>query len=187
MRDPPLIHADDGHLARLARGGDRDAYAELVRRHQTVAVRVAAQVGNVAIAEDAAQDAFVKAFVALPRFDPARPFRPWLLTIVANEARTRVRSRRRGARLDELLAARDDEPPGDPVADAVLARSEGDALGRALAALGEPDREILVLRFVLDLGERETAAVLGCRKGTVKSRTSRALSRLRAAFTEVTE
>ena len=184
MRDPPQPPVDDAALARLARDGDRDAYAELVRRHQTIAVRVAAQVGDVAVAEDAAQEAFVKAFAALRRFDPERPFRPWLLAIVANEARDRVRDRRRGVRLTDRLIAVSTATVGAAAEEEALTRIGTERLVNALAALRDRDRELVTLRFVLDLGERETAAVLGCRPGTVKSRTSRALGRLRILLEE---
>ena len=69
------------------RGGDRDAYAELVRRHAPVAIRTAALLGAGGDAEDVVQEAFVKAYAALDRFRPGAPFRPWLLRIVANETR----------------------------------------------------------------------------------------------------
>src|SRR3984893_11399232 len=96
--DRPL---DDTGLVALARQGDARAYAELVRRYQDIAFRTAwAIAGTTAEAEDAAQTAFVKAYRALGRFRSGAPFRPWLLTIVANEARTRRRSAGRRAELE---------------------------------------------------------------------------------------
>ena len=184
MRDPPQSQVDDGALARLARDGDRDAYGELVRRHQTIAIRVAAQVGDRASAEDAAQEAFVKAFAALRRFDPERPFRPWLLAIVANESRDRVRDRRRGERLSDRLTATSGIVVSPGAEEEALARIGAERLVAAIGGLRDRDRELVTLRFVLDLGEHEAAAVLGCRPGTVKSRTSRALGRLRALLEE---
>src|SRR5688500_13209149 len=80
-------------LVALARDGDSDAYADLVRSHQQIAFRTAMLITrNAADAEDAAQEAFVKAWRALPRFRAGEPVRPWLLTIVANEARNRRRA-----------------------------------------------------------------------------------------------
>lgn len=136
------------------------------------------------MAEDVAQEAFVKAFVALPRFDPGRPFRPWLLAIVANEARTRLRARRRGLTLCDRLGSSLSRPDGDPVGDAAIGVLEGARVSAVLKRLPERDRDLLVLRFVVGLGERETAAALGCRTGTIKSRTSRALAKLRVLLTE---
>lgn len=142
---------------------------------------MATLVGPAADAEDACQEAFVKAHHALGRFDPSRPFRPWLLTIVANEARSRGRREGRAARLLERAAAL---APPDGTADGeeerALARVGLHQLRHGFARLREGDRRVLALRFLLDLPEQETAAVLGCATGTVKSRTSRALARLRA-------
>ncbi len=176
---------DDSHLVRRARGGDRDAYASLVRRHQAVALRVAAVAGPAADAEDAVQEAFVKAHRSLKRFDERRPFRPWLLAIVANEARSRGRSAQRAASLVDRAAAfgaADCETAS--AEESALARIGAGPLTEALATLRCDEQEVLVCRFVLDLGEEETAATLGIRRGTVKSRTSRALARLRAALPE---
>ncbi|MFN8222869.1 MAG: sigma-70 family RNA polymerase sigma factor [Gaiellales bacterium] len=100
-RDP----TSERELIARARGGDGQAYAALVRRHQGVALRVAAVIGPATDAEDACQEAFVKAYRALDRFDPDKPFRAWLLAIVANEARTRGREGRRIARLVERAAS----------------------------------------------------------------------------------
>ena len=73
-----------------SRGGDGDAFTTLVTRYQDLAFRTAYVItGDAAEAEDAAQSAFVKAYFALPSFDIDRSFRPWLMTIVANEARNR--------------------------------------------------------------------------------------------------
>ena len=163
----------DDELIERARGGDADAYGVLVRRYEQVAFRTAYAVcGDAAEAEDAAQDALVKAYAALPRFRRGAPWRPWLLRIVTNEARNRRRAAGRRAHL-VVMAARAE--PSAEVADREPAGPLLDALGR----LELPHREVIVLRHLLDLSEAECAEVLGCRKGTVKSRLSRALARLR--------
>jgi RNA polymerase sigma-70 factor (ECF subfamily) len=178
-------HPDDSLLVRRARGGDRDAYASLVRRHQAVALRVAALAGPMADAEDAVQEAFVKAHRSLRRFDEARPFRPWLLTIVANEARSRGRSAQRtSALVDRAAAFGAAGAETESAEESALSRIGTGPLIAALAALRPDEQAVLVCRFVLDLGEDETAAALGVRRGTVKSRTSRALARLRVALPE---
>jgi RNA polymerase sigma factor (sigma-70 family) len=120
----------------------------------------------------------VRAWLALRRFRQGAEFRPWLLAIVANEARNRVRSRRRRDGLAERAAR---ELAWQPPASEAAEPGDG-ALRAALAVLPERDRSVLACRFVLDLGEQETAAVLGIARGTVKSRTARALDRLRAAL-----
>ncbi len=173
----------EDELLALARGGDADAFAELVRAHQDIAFRTAMLITrNAADAEDAAQDAFVKAWRALPRFRAGQPLRPWLLTIVANQARDRRRSegRREGLWLRAAGEERRSEGGAASSPDAALLAGTARAdLLEALGGLREEDRLVLGCRFLLDLGEAETAAALGVRPGTVKSRTSRALGRLR--------
>jgi RNA polymerase sigma-70 factor (ECF subfamily) len=164
-----------------ARNGDVHAFEELVRTHQEVAFRTAWVVsGGADDAEDAAQEAFVKAFAALPRFRSGAPFRPWLLTIVANEARNRRRSAgRRDAlalRLAEGSAATDAAASPETAA---LAAERRRLLFDGLARLADADREVIWLRYLLDLSVAEAAAALNVPVGTVKSRLSRALERLR--------
>ena len=170
-------------LVSRARAGDAGAYAQLVRLHQDVAFRTAMLITRDATeAEDAAQEAFVRAWRAMPRFRPGSPVRPWLLTIVANEARNRRRSSGRRDHLALRVADREVRAPAATPEAAVLAGAERDTLLRALSGLREPHRLVLGCRFLLDLDEAETAAALGVRRGTVKSRTSRALEQLRAAL-----
>ncbi len=157
------------------------AYEELVRRYQDVAVRTAYVVGGSADdAEDVAQEAFVKAYAALGRFRSGSPFRPWLLRIVANEARNRRRSAGRRARL--AVRAAEDRPSSDAAPSpevAVLAHESRSALLAAVNRLRDEDREVIGCRFFLDLSEAEAADALGIPRGTAKSRLSRALGRLR--------
>ena len=172
---------DDERLVERARQGDAAAYEELVHRYGGIAFRIAYVVaGNAADAEDAAQEAFVKAHRALGRFRRGAPFRPWLLEIVANEARNRRRSRGRRAGLELRLAAAEPSGGAAPSPEAGLLSGERrEELLAALARLREEERLVIACRFFLDLSEEETAAALGVRKGTVKSRQSRALERLR--------
>ncbi len=172
---------DERELVARARRGDAAAYEELVRAHQGIALRTAALIsGSAADGEDAAQDAFVKAYRALWRFRPGAPFRPWLLQIVANEARNRRRSAGRRA-VVALRAAQEPSGEAAPSPEAALLAGERRAeLIAAMNRLSEDDREALACRYLLDLSEAETAAALGVRPGTVKSRLSRALERLRA-------
>ena len=180
MEGRPL---EDAELVDLARDGDVHAYEVLVSRYQGIAYRVAWLVARQAgEAEDAVQEAFVKAYYALPRFRPGAPFRPWLLRIVANEARNRRRTETRQARL--WARAVEQEVSGDaaPSPETVVVSAERRvALLTALAALREDDRAVLGCRFLVGLSEQETASALGLRRGTVKSRTARALARLREA------
>ena len=150
----------------------------LVRAHQDVAFRTAWLVaGSAAEAEDAAQEAFVKAWKALPRFRRGAPFRPWLLSIVANEARNRRRSAGRRAAIEDRAELPLAEP--GPEASALAGDDRARVVG-ALRSLREEERLAIACRYFLDLSEEETAAAMGVRRGTVKSRLSRALERLRA-------
>jgi RNA polymerase sigma-70 factor (ECF subfamily) len=174
----------DDELIERARRGDMDAYGQLVLRYQDLAVRTAYVVaGDASEAEDAAQDAFVKAYRALGSFRVGAPFRPWLLRIVANEARNRRRSA--GRRLNLAVRVAEDRPSSDAapsVEAAVLARETSEALAAAVAALGEDDRLVISYRYFFELSEAETADALGIPRGTVKSRLSRAIARLRTSF-----
>ena len=171
-------------LVERAKWGDEDAYGELVRAHQGIAFRTAYLVaGSAAEAEDAAQEGFVKAFRALGRFRRGSPFRPWLLQIVANEARNRRRSSGRRAAL--ALRAGEERSSGDAAPSpegTLLARDEREALLEAVNALREEERLVIACRYFLELSEEETAAALDIRLGTVKSRTSRALKHLRESY-----
>jgi RNA polymerase sigma factor (sigma-70 family) len=174
---------EEAELIERARRGEVMPYEELVRRYQDVAVRAAYVIAPDGDAEDAAQEAFVKAHAALPRFRTGSPFRPWLLRIVTNEARNRRRSA--GRRTGLALRAAEDRPLGDAAPSpesAVLANETRAALVAAINLLRDDDREVIGARYLLELSEAETADTLGIPRGTVKSRLSRALRRLRAGL-----
>jgi RNA polymerase sigma-70 factor (ECF subfamily) len=165
-----------------------------VRRYQDVALRTAYLVAPEADAADAVQDAFVKAYAALPRFRDGAPLKPWLLRIVANEGRNRRRSAVRRAGLAARAAgagvgaAWQGSAAGAIVESpesAVLAAEVRSTLLAALGRLRDEDREVIGARYLLELSEAETADTLGLRPGTVKSRTSRALGRLRNVLAEL--
>ena len=176
---------EDAELVERAAAGDLGAYDEIVRRYQGLLFRAACLVtGGADEAEDAAQEAFVKAFQALHRFRRGSPLRPWLLRIVTNEARNRRRSANRRSGL-ALRAAADRRLAGDAAPSPEAAAIEREGHERLLAAvneLGEGERLVIAYRFFLDLDEAETATALGVARGTVKSRLSRALTRLRSTL-----
>jgi RNA polymerase sigma-70 factor (ECF subfamily) len=180
---------EERELVLRAQRGDDGAFAELVRPHQEIAFRVAYLItGSASDAEDAVQDGALKAWRALGRFRPGEPWRPWLLSIVANEARNRRRSAGRRAQL-ALRASREQASgdaapfPGSSTPEAAaLAGEERRRLLAALESLPDEARNVLACRYLLELSEAETAAALGVRRGTVKSRTSRALDRLRESY-----
>jgi len=181
---PSTEEVEDSRLVELARQGDAGAFGQLVRTYQQVAFRVAYLIaGDAADAEEIAQDAFLKAYAALARFRPDAPFRPWLLQIVANEARNRRRSAGRRAHLalraveDQRMAASGDAARSPETA--ALAEEQRQTLLEAVNGLRDEDRQTITFRYFLELSEAEMANALGCARGTVKSRLSRALGRLR--------
>jgi RNA polymerase sigma factor (sigma-70 family) len=171
----------DASLVSRARDGDVGAFEELVTRYQDIAFRVAwLVVRNRGDAEEAVQDAFVKAYYALPRFRPGAPFRPWTLRIVSNEARNRGRSSRRRERLAARVAATEPRHAAPSSESTALDRADAEALLAALDRLPERDRLVIAYRFLLEMTEAETAETLDVPLGTVKSRLSRGLTRLRS-------
>lgn len=181
MEGRPLT---DAELIDEARRGEVYAYEELVRRYQELAFRTAYLVcGDADEARDAAQEGFVRAYGALGRFRAGAEPRPWLLRIVANAARNRRRAA--GRRVNLALRSAQDRPsdgaaPSPEVA--VLADERRRELLVAIDRLADDDRRVITLRWFAELSEREMAAVLDVPAGTVKSRLSRAMERLRAAM-----
>ena len=176
-----LLDEPESRWVCLARQGDVAAFEALVRRYQDVAFRVAYLItGSATDAEDAAQEGFLRAYHALDRFRVDAPFRPWILQIVANAARTKRAAAVRRSTLslsavdEHLLEGSDQSPEG-----VALKNERQRELVDAINALGDTDRLFLTCRYFLDLSEAETASAIGCARGTVKSRLSRALGRLR--------
>ena len=175
--------ADDSELIARAQRGDSAAYEEIVQRYQQIAFRTAYVItGSAADAEDAAQEGFVKAYRALDRFRAGAELRPWLLRIIANEARNRLRSRHRlELRLTEGFRPGDAAQSPEAVA---VASDERRRLLAMVSTLSEEDRLVIASRYFLQLSGEETASALGIPEGTVKSRLSRALARLKTRVEE---
>ncbi|GGV49082.1 hypothetical protein GCM10010293_59320 [Streptomyces griseoflavus] len=173
---------DEAAVIARVRAGEPEAYAELVRAHTGIALRAAAALGAGADAEDVVQQAFVKAYCALGRFRDGMAFRPWLLSIVANETRNTVRAAVRRHTLAGREAAFVEAEPVIPAsADPAVATLETErrrALEAALEKLSEEHRLVVTYRYLLEMDERETAQALGWPRGTVKSRLNRALRKL---------
>ncbi len=166
-------------LGERARAGDANAFGELVRLHQHAAMRVAAVVlGSVEGADDVVQQATERAWRALGSYQSDRPFGPWFFRIVANCARNDRRSRGRRAE----LAVRATEPGGPVVTpeDSVIADEERRRVVDAMNRLASGDRLVIALRHFEAMSESDMAETMQCRVGTVKSRLSRAMARLRA-------
>lgn len=172
---------DHAQWIESARRGDPAAWDELVRLHQEGVFRLAyLHLEDAEEAADVAQETFLRAFRSLHRFDAERPLRPWLLSIAANLARNRRRSLgrygaalRRYVRLDPDAG---DRSVGEPPEIELAQRNQG--LWQAVRRLGPDDRQIILLRYYLQLPVSEAAQALGVAEGTVKSRLNRALGRL---------
>ncbi len=173
----------DNELIDAAKSGDVEAFGALVARYQTAAVRIAAiALGSGSDADDVAQEAFVKAYRALPRFRAEAGFQPWLFRIVTNTARNRLRGEKRHRALTLRTAAltpEDRRGEGSAEAEHAVHLADRGHLVEAINRLRTDDRLILAYRWYDEMSETEIADALGCRRGTVKSRLSRAMNRLR--------
>ena len=153
-----------------------------MQRHTETAFRTAILItGSAADAEEAVQDAFIKAHRGLSGFRTGSPFRPWLLQIASNEARNRRRAAGRRDRMAlRLRVGFTGADPGPGPEAVAVANEDRQVLLDALDRLDEDDRLVIGCRHLLQLSVEETATVLGVAEGTVKSRLSRALERLRS-------
>jgi RNA polymerase sigma-70 factor, ECF subfamily len=169
---------DESIFIRRAMTGDAEAWEPLVRTHQEAVFRFAyLLLGDPDDAEDVAQETFLRAWRYLARFDSTRPLRPWLLSIASNLASNRRRSA--GRYLSALMRAFRDEPPSATLEEKSAQRTQADHLREAVKTLNNTDQQIVYLRYFLDLSVAETAEALNIAQGTVKSRLSRALEKLR--------
>jgi RNA polymerase sigma-70 factor, ECF subfamily len=162
--------------------GDVEAFARLVDRHYERCARIAVRIlGNREDAEEAIQDAFLRAFKALGDYEERELFSAWLTRILVNQCRTVLaRSRRRDAIF----------PDFDPVAfdlavDANVAEGAWPELERALSQLPVEQREAIVLKYADDLTYEEMSRVTGAGESALKMRVQRAFARLRAILQEV--
>jgi RNA polymerase sigma-70 factor (ECF subfamily) len=181
----PAVARDDDHLLRAARAGDLDAFNLLVLRHERPVFNVCLRIlRDVQAAEDATQDTFIRAWAGLDSFR-GEAVRPWLFRIATNRSYdlVRVRNRRSASSLEAdpyeiepiWTSGQPDETP-----DASALRGELSIhLERAIAALPEDQRTVVILADVQGLDYAEVAAATGAALGTVKSRLSRARGRLR--------
>jgi len=185
MAEPPLSDAE--LIARVVVRDDRHAFSELVRRYQS-AVRTTLRrltSGNLALADDLAQETFMLAYRNLASFRQEAKFSTWLYRIATNAFLADARKRK-----EELLGDRDDELPDDEGAE-----REDDALGdselersaslsmdmaRAMAVLSDAERAAIVQCYHTDLSHEEAAQVLNCPVGTVKTHILRAKQKLKS-------
>jgi RNA polymerase sigma-70 factor (ECF subfamily) len=173
---------DERDALERAQRGDQEAFGYLVRRYEEPCFRAAYLIVRDEVeARDVAQEAFLRAFRALQKFDARQPFKPWMFRITTNLALNSLRSSKRRlaiAERAELEAAR--TPPARSTPEHITeASDEARRVWQAVASLSQGDRELLYLRYFLDSSEQELALAIGRPPGTVKSRLHRALGRLR--------
>ena len=173
---PPA--ATETALVIRAQQGDRNAYGELVRLHHPGVVNVVYRMcGDTGLAEDAAQEAFIQAWLHLPGFRPGTSLRNWLYRIAVNAALDVIRREPKTpvADLDSLAVA---EPQAGPEA-LYLQKERAEMVQRALLSLADTSRAVLVLREYGGLSYQEIAATLEIPLGTVMSRLNYARERLK--------
>ncbi len=176
---------DEQSVALRAQQGDPEAFTDLVRTYEEVAFRVAYLiVRDEAEAADVAQEAFILAYRSLRRFDTRRPFRPWLLRIVTNQALNNRRSAGRRQAMTTRYQAEVGSDGRDSPERAAETQEESQRVRNAITQLDEQDQTVIYLRYFAGASEGETATVLGRPIGTVKSRLHRALRRLRRVIEE---
>jgi len=179
---------EDLDLVLRSKKGDMSAFGELVNRYQSLVINFCYKMlGNREDAEDIAQETFLRAFPAIGRFQPRAKFSTWLLTIAKNLTLNLIRNERRRLKRvdstgspDEPVPVVDLAPSSNPGPDEVVLREErAGHLRLALRDLSDTHRTIIVLRDFEGMTYEEIAGIMGCRKGTVKSRLSRAREHLK--------
>lgn len=180
MDHPQEADQAEARLVEKSLQGEQSAWAALVNQHQAPIFRLAYLfLGDEDDAQDIAQEAFIRAYQHLQRFDRRRPLRPWLLSITANLSKNRRRALSRYFRRLTRLQQRQASQPVTSVEERSEANLAAEALWQAVRSLNEADQEVIYLRYFLDLSVQETALTLQVAEGTVKSRLHRALNRLR--------
>ena len=184
------VTLSDAAVVRRVLAGDTEAYALLVERYYQRCARYAVRViGNREDAEEAVQDALLRAFRSLDRYEERGQFTSWLFRILANQCRSAVaRMARREREFPDVYG--DDAFPGGvgPNGDSATATihdSTGDRLDAALAQLPADQREAVALRFGESLSYEDMSAITGAGVSALKMRVSRATARLRALLEEV--
>lgn len=173
----------EAYLVEQARRGDEAAWTAIIQQHQEPIFRLAyLLLSDGDDAKDIAQEAFIRAFQSLDRFDQNRPLRPWLSRITINLARNRRRSLGRYmAHLTRWFQQESNTVEPGPQ-EMHLQAWQSQALWQAIRTLNRSDQEIIYLRYFLELSVTETAEAVEIAPGTVKSRLHRALNRLRTVI-----
>ena len=183
----------DVELVLKSKKGELSAFGELVEKHQSLVINFCYRMlGNREDAEDIAQETFLRAFAALHRFQPRAKFSTWLLTIAKNLTLNLLRNRRKRGqsvsstrRFDEERQTVDLLPADEPgPGQALLGKERAEWVHRALQELSDTHRNIILFRDFEGMAYEDIAKIMGCRRGTVKSRLFRAREQLREKLLE---
>ena len=174
---------DEEELIALSQKGDQDSFQALMERHRATLIKTSyLTTRDREIAQDVVQETLVQIWRSLPSYKPQGSFRAWLLKILVNQARRQYRRKRvPTVRLD--AASEMPSSSGNPD-DAAQQQEQHEQVREALELLTNDHREVLILRYFSELTVPEIAQALSCREGTVKSRLSRAQSRLKQILSE---
>ncbi len=165
MTSAALESCSDERLAKEAAGGSRTHFDQVVRRYSDLLYRVCYHMTNSNYeAEEATQEAFLKAFRFIDGFDCSKPLRPWLVRIAVNTVRSRFRARSR--RVEEVVISHDLPGGGNGPESATAAKID---LERALKTLGRTQREVVVLRGIEEFTFPEIGEVLGMPEATART------------------
>jgi RNA polymerase sigma-70 factor, ECF subfamily len=172
----------DPDIALRFHQGDLQALQSIILQYQLRMLRLGAGLlGNRDAAADLAQDVFVHVYQQREKYDPARPFEPWLYAVAVNLGRQILR-RRREIPMSDMMPEQSQEAGQEKQ---MLNNEKKQLVQKALCRVPVPYRESLLLRFQSELSLKEIARVLGISLGTVKSRLSRGLAALRRAVLEL--
>lgn len=175
-------------LIKQCKAGGPQFYEPIVRAYESAGLRLAlGMMGNADDARDALQNAFVKAWHSLPRFDLKRPFGPWFFQILRNQCRDMLRSRQARFSRETLDERLDSRPAGDEADPEAIRRRAAarEVLWQALERVGTEHREVLVLKELQGFRYSEIAEILDIPDGTVASRLYHARAALKAALEEM--
>ncbi|MFQ5922999.1 MAG: RNA polymerase sigma factor [Anaerolineales bacterium] len=177
-----MVRDDDRALISAAAEGEDDVFTKIVERYQKPVYNLCYRLlGSHGDAEDASQEAFMKAYSGLGKYDPQRPFISWLLAIAYNQCIDQLRRRRVTWVGLEALFDRSDQQSRSPEV-AVEARNEAEDVQKALSALSVKDRAVVVLRYWYEYSYDEIAETLSLTNSAVKSRLHRARCELMGAW-----
>lgn len=174
-----LSSYDDDALMVRAQDGDKEAYEVLIGRYTDLVLAVATRfLADPDAGRDVAQDVFLELWLSRSRYVPEGRFKGYLTTLVLNRCRDATRRRGSEQRRRDGLAAQG-QPPTDDPSDSVMKDQSSQQLNQALGHLGDEDRQILVMRYGMELGYDDIAKETGRPAGTLRSRVFHALRKLR--------